>query len=144
VEGMQHQFYYRIGTHRILLEPAIRAEVLVAQALYPLPFSPEWCAGLISLRGELFPVLDMHRMVQGQAAPAQAQLLLIQHPQFSPVAMTCDGYPQQAKLSAAHLVPIAGENLPSWIPHTLQYDAETLLAADHGRLLRHLRRLSGT
>lgn len=137
------RFCYRIGTYSILLEPNLKAEVLTAHTVYPLPFSPAWCGGLVSLRGDLFPVMDMHKIVHGKAAPAQTQLLLIQHPQFPPVILTCDGLPYQLKLSAEDLTEQEGENLPSWIPHTLLHNGQTLLAADHGRLLRQIQRTSG-
>ena len=83
--------------------------------------------------------MDMHKVVLGKPAPHQTQLLLIQHPQFSPIILTCDGFPRQLKLSDADLTEYTPENLPSWIPHTLQHNGQTLLAADHGRLLRQIR-----
>lgn len=136
------RFCYRIGVHSILLEAGLVAEVLTSQTVYPLPFSPDWCAGLVSLRGDLFPVVDMHKVLLGNSASVQPQLLLIQHPQFSPVILTCDGFPAHIKLSQEDLTTYAGENLPNWIPYTLRHNGQTLLAADHGRLLRHIRRLS--
>jgi chemotaxis signal transduction protein len=138
------RFYYRIGIHFILLEAEIRTEVLSEQVTYPLPFSPAWCAGLISLRGELYPIVDMHQVLQGQSFATTPQLLLIQHPRFPPIALTCDGYPRQLKLPAQDLDLQVGENLPGWIPHVLHHDSNTLLVADHGRLLRHLQRTQGS
>ena len=138
------RFYYRIGTHSILLEAEIRAEVLSGQVIYPLPFSPAWCAGLISLRGELYPIIDMHQVLQGESFATTPQLLLIQHPRFAPIALSCDGYPRQLKLSNQNTDKQPGENLPSWIPHVLHHDGSSLLAADHGKLLRHLQRTQGS
>jgi hypothetical protein len=137
------RFCYRIGTLSILLEPNLKAEVLAAHSVYPLPFAPDWCGGLVSLRGDLFPVMDMHKIVLGKLAPPQIQLLLIQPPQFPPVILTCDGLPYQLKLSDDELIEREGENLPSWIPHTLLHNGQTLLAADHGRLLRQIQRSAG-
>jgi chemotaxis signal transduction protein len=138
-----NRFCYHIGVHSILLEANVIAEILTGQTIYPVPFAPEWCAGLTSVRGDLFPVMDMHRVILAQPAPAQPRLLLIKHPQFSPVILTCDGYPQLIKLQAADLTEHTDENLPSWIPHTLQYAGQNLLAADHGRLLRYIQRTAG-
>jgi chemotaxis signal transduction protein len=142
-ESVSSRFCYHIGTHSILLETEIRAEVLGGHTLYPVPFAPPWCAGLISLRGELYPIIDMHHVLQGQSFSTTPQLLLIQHPRFSPIALTCDGYPRQLKLSSQDLHAQPGENLPGWIPHILQHEGVSLLAADHGRLLRHLQRTQG-
>jgi chemotaxis signal transduction protein len=138
------RFCYHIGAHTVLLETEIRAEVLGGQTLYPMPFAPAWCAGLISLRGELYPIIDMHQVLQGQSFRKTPQLLLIQHPRFTPIALTCDGYPRQLKLSQDDLEAQADDNLPSWIPHVLTHAGSRLLAADHGRLLRHLQRTQGS
>lgn len=134
------RFCYRIGSNLILLEPEILAEVLMLQTVYPAPFAPEWCAGLISLRGDLYPVIDMHKVVQGRPMPKNSQLLLIQHPRFPPVVFTCDGYPRQLRLPVEDITEHPAENLPGWIPHILHHDGQTLLAADHGRLLRRIQR----
>lgn len=139
-----NRFCYRIGSHAILLEPDMRAEVLTSPTIYPVPFAPGWCAGLISLRGDLYPVIDMHWVVERRSSATQPQLLLIQHPRFSPVVLTCDGYPHQLKLSTEDLTEHKGENLPGWIPHVLHHDGRALLAADHGRLLRQIQRNSAT
>ncbi|WMP16618.1 chemotaxis protein CheW [Thiothrix lacustris] len=143
-ESVASRFYYLINTHAILLETDVRAEVLSGQAICPLPFAPTWCAGLISLRGELYPVVNMHQVLQGQSFTNTPQLLLIQHPRFSPIILTCDGYPRQLKLPTQDLELQVSENLPSWIPHILPHNNNTLLVADHGRLLRHLQRTQGS
>lgn len=141
---VENRFCYRVDAHTLLLESAIRAEVLTDQTHYPMPFAPAWCAGLISLRGDLVPIINMHQVVQGQSYQGKPQLLLIQHPQFPPIALTCDGYPRSLKLTAADLTPQAEDNLPSWIPHTLHHHGMRLLAADHGKLLRHIQRTQGS
>lgn len=141
-EAMVNRFCYRIGSHSILLEPDVRAEVLTTQTIYPVPFAPLWCAGLVSLRGDLHPVINMHWVVARRPAASQPQLLLIQHPRFPPVALTCDGYPFQLKLSGNDLDKHEADNLPGWIPHVLHHQGQTLLAADHDRLLRQIQRIS--
>ena len=137
------RFCYRIGTHFLLLESTVKAEILTGQHVYPLPFAPTWCAGLTSVRGDLFPVIDMHQVVQGQSAQQKPQLLFMEHPQFPPVILTCDGIPRLLKLAKTNVMEQADSSLPGWIPHTLQHDGQTLLVADHGRLLRHIYRTSG-
>jgi chemotaxis signal transduction protein len=136
------RFCYRVGQHSVLLESGMMAEVLVNQTLYPVPFAPDWCAGLISLRGDLFPVIDMHKVLLDEQAPGNPSLLLIQHKQFTPVALTCDGYPFQLRLPEDEQQESG--NLPGWIPHAFMHNGQRLLAADHGRLLRQIQHLSGT
>lgn len=138
------RFCYRIGQHSVLLESGILAEVLSNPAIYPIPFAPEWCAGFVSLRGDLFPVINMHKVLTGKQAINSTRLLLIHHPSFTPVALTCDGYPFQLKLSAENQADQQLESLPGWIPHAIMHEGRRLLAADHGRLFRQIQHLSGT
>jgi Chemotaxis signal transduction protein len=141
---IKNRFCYCVGIHTILLEAEIRAELLTGQAIYPVPFAPAWCAGLISLRGDLHPIINMHHVVQGQSFHNLPQLLLIKHPNFSPIALTCDGYPRQLNLSPTDLIPYTDDNLPSWIPHSLHHQGKPLLVADHGKLLRYIQRTQGS
>lgn len=136
-------FYYRIGNHKILLEPTIRAEIIAESAISPVPFAPEWCLGLTSLRGDLFPVLDMHKILQGKRAGEKATLLLVTYPQINPVILTCDGYPQPLHLDPDHLEPETSTTpLPSWIPQVLRYQEQIFYQADHRLLFRQLRQLT--
>lgn len=141
---LHSRFCYRIGSNLILLEPTVLAEVLTAQTVYPVPFAPAWCAGLISLRGDLYPVVDMHKVVLGKPMPEAHQLLFLQHPRFSPVILSCDGYPRQLKLPEEDLTEYPADNLPGWIPHVLRHNGQILLAAEHGRLLRQIQNTSKT
>ncbi len=134
------RFYYRVGPHLILLEATLKAEVLMAQPIYALPFAPTWCAGLTSLRGEILPVVDMHQIVLGRPTAAHSQLLLIHPPDTLPVVITCDGYPRQIKLDVATLDAPPTDNLPLWIRTTTTYANETLLVAEHSKLLQYIRR----
>ena len=144
-ETVTTRFCYCIGEHQLLLEPGVTAEILTNQSIYPLPFAPQWCAGLTSLRGDMFPVVDMHRVVLNDTVRHKTQLLFVQHPQFPPIILTCDGMPRLIKLNVLAEESVAADSsLPSWIPRTLQYEGQRLLVADHGRLLRHIYRTSGT
>ena len=95
------------------------------------------------MRGDLFPVVDMHQVIQGQSATQKTQLLFMEHPQFPPVVITCDGIPRLLRLADDHSIQ-QDNSLPSWIPHGIPHEGQTLLAADHGRLLRYIYRTSGT
>ena len=135
-----NRFYYKVGLHNILLELELKIEVLMAQTIYPLPSVPDWCKGLANVRCELVPVIDMHKIVLGRPASIQSNLLLIQHPKFPPTVLTCDGYPKQVKLTQDDANLVAENQSPAWLSQRLQYPTERILVADHGKLLRYIRR----
>lgn len=137
-----NRFYYKVGQHSVLLELELKTEVLMSQTIYPLPFAPDWCKGLANVRSELVPVIDMHKIILGRPASIQTNLLLVHHPKFPPAVLSCDGYPKQVKLTKDDLNLIEENQLPAWLAQRLQYPAERILVADHGKLLRYIRRNS--
>ena len=65
-EGEQQstpQFYYTIAGCNILLEPGMKTEIIEKQVIFPIPHSPPWCQGMISLRGKLIPVANLHKLL---------------------------------------------------------------------------------
>lgn len=136
-------FYYRVGDFRLLLETEVRAELLTQDSVYPVPFAPPWCSGLMGLRGELYPVVDMHRVLLNQPRPDKHRLLWMQHPSMEPVIITCDGMPTQIKLPEdADSDTVRPVGLPGWVGKALTIENALYLAADHVRLLKNLNRLA--
>ncbi|HPY40555.1 MAG TPA: chemotaxis protein CheW [Thiolinea sp.] len=135
---MQSAFSYKVGDYRILLEAGVRSEVLTLDTVYPVPYSPDWCAGLANVRGDLCPVIDMHGVLFKQQRPTKQYLLWLQHEAFAPVVVSCDELPKQITIpdEAAQSGRIPG--MPGWIQTVWSQDNALLLAADHARLFRLL------
>lgn len=129
-------FCYRVGDYRILLEAGIRSEVLALDVVYPVPYSPEWCAGLTSVRGDLSPVVDMHVVLFRQRRPAKQYLLWLQHEAFTPVVVSCDELPRQVTLPDDDAQGGRVPGLPGWVQSVWAQDKGLLLAADHVRLFK--------
>ena len=135
----QTAFCYKTGDYHIVLEAGIRSELLTSDSIYPVPFAPDWCIGLISARGELYPVLDMHKVLLNSERPDKTSLLWLQHPEFAPIVVSCEGLPRQIELPASGDIEEGGERLPGlpgWIRHTWVQDDDMLLGADHARLFK--------
>lgn len=134
----QNAFCYRTGDYQLVLEPVIRSEILSRDKVYPVPFAPLWCAGLVSVRGELFPVIDMHRVLLNTRRPDKQYLLWLHHEQHAPVVISCDGLPKQIELPDEDEDSQRLPGLPGWIRNTWVYRNELLLGADHLRLFKML------
>ena len=130
----QAAFCYRVGEYRIMLEEGIRSELLSVDKLYPVPFAPNWCAGLASVRGDLFPVIDMHVVLLHKQRPSRQYLLWLQHPAFAPALISCDELPRQTTIPSANERAERPPGLPGWIKSVWEQDGSWLLAADHVRL----------
>ncbi len=134
----QTAFCYKTGEYHIVLETGIRSELLTSDSIYPVPFAPDWCIGLISARGELHPVLDMHKVLLNDERPDKTTLLWLQHPEFAPIVVSCEGLPRQIELPATEDRGERLPGLPGWINQAWMQDDELLLGADHARLFRTL------
>lgn len=133
------QFCYPVGTYQVLLEPETQAEILPARPICAVPFAPAWCKGMISLRGNLLPVVDMHWLLHGIPCPHPACLLLVHPPQTLAVAVVCDGYPRALTLPPPSQPDTpAASSLPAWISHTVTHAGQTFLAANHTLLFRQI------
>lgn len=134
----QTAFCYKTGDYHIVLEAGIRSEILALDQIYPVPFAPDWCVGLAGVRGELFPVLDMHKVLLNQNRPEQPYLLWLKHEQFEPIIVGSDSLPVQVEIKQSDSDGGRIPGLPGWIRSTRSTDRSVYLEADHGRLFRTL------
>ncbi len=134
----QAAFSYKVGDYRILLETGMHSEVLTLDTVYPVPYAPDWCAGLSNVRGDLCPVIDMHKVFFNKQSPKKQYLLWLQHEVFAPVVVSCDELPKQINVPETQEQIGRLPGMPGWIQTVWNHDNTLLLAADHGRLLRLL------
>lgn len=57
----------RAGTHRLAIPYSRLREVVLVPGLAPLPEAPPWVLGLLNLRGETLPVVDVQARLSGAA-----------------------------------------------------------------------------
>ena len=136
----QQAFSYQVADYWLLLEPVIRAEIISAERIHPVPFAPVWCKGLVSLRGELFPVIDMHQILLNKPASNKQYLLWLQYEQFAPVVISSDALPKQIHLPAEESAGEKIPGMPGWIKRNWLIDDALYLGADHLRLFKNLSR----
>jgi len=142
----QAAFYYPVGAYRIVLASGVASEILSRTVVHPVPFAPDWCAGLVSVRGDLFPVLDIHRVLLGEGGARREfrYLLWLQQPAMAPVVVGCDDLPRQLALPVPAGEPEdAGQDTPVWVERVWRQGECLFLQLDHARLLRLLSRGSG-
>ena len=133
------QFYYQVGAHALLLEPDTMAEVLLQASSSPLPFPPHWCKGLIAMRGDFYPLVDMHYILYGQSSSLKtSKLLWLKPAHSSAIVITCDSYPKALKFDSPPSTTAQEAPLPSWIHGVVIYEEKELLLADHHMLIQRL------
>ena len=132
------QFYYSIDEFDILLEPTVKTEIVEQRDIFPIPHAPEWCRGMISLRGKLLPVVNMHLLLGRKAQNQSHWLLIIESTQLPPVAVRIDKLPMQHLVKSDEFHSIEEKNLPFWLTSALDSDGSSIYKADHKQLLELL------
>jgi chemotaxis signal transduction protein len=146
-------FCYKIGESNILINHDIEVEILTTSKTYKIPHTPQWYRGMTSLRGAIFPVVNMHFLLgmklnnkshkshkshTSHLAKKQS-LLRLKHPDFPALVIITDGLPYQTDISelAMHTVPNANQ-YPNWIKSTAKYNNHLYLFADYRHLFHAL------
>ena len=60
-DQQQLYFVFRDGSEAYAVPPTSVVEVITKTDATPVPFTPDWIDGVISVRGEIVPVLDLFR-----------------------------------------------------------------------------------
>lgn len=81
-------------------------EVLMYQPLTPVPLAPAHVAGLLNLRGELVPTVDLRRRFTGASRPADALTsLIVVRTDDGPVSLVVDSIADIVVLAEAQWQP---------------------------------------
>ncbi|HSR62107.1 MAG TPA: chemotaxis protein CheW, partial [Gammaproteobacteria bacterium] len=66
-EELKHIRYgFRIAGQNLLFEKTVPCEAIQNSLIYPVPNTPVWLSGLINLRGNLIPVIDLSSLISAQ------------------------------------------------------------------------------
>lgn len=133
------QFYYSIGEFDILLEPTAKTEVVEQRSIFPIPHAPEWCRGMISLRGKLIPVVNIHRLLGFALRNRSHWLLIIKTGDLPAVAIRIDRLPMQCQVQPSELTPVKNDSIPFWLKHSMMGgNGKTVYQANHTELFQLL------
>lgn len=132
------QFYYTVAGHNILLEAGIKTEIIEQQMVFPIPHAPQWCQGMISLRGKLIPVVNLRTFFDTPRVSKSDWLLVLEQSPFPQLAVRIDRLPQQQLVNNERRQSIDGQKLPSWFEASVLLDDLTLYEANHSKLFEQL------
>lgn len=133
------QFYYSIGEFDILLEPTVKTEIVEQRNIYPIPHAPEWCRGMISLRGKLIPVVNTHRLLGCSLKNQTHWLLIVETNDLPPVAIRIDKLPMQHQVLPNELQAVTDDSIPFWFKHSISSsNGNTIYQANHTELFQLL------
>jgi len=109
------RYGFRIGACRLVHDVALEVELIEFQRCYDLPNSSEWFCGLVNLRGNLVPVLDLKSLLGGGGSGGDRKMLLVIGRGERAAALVIDGTPDHIKIDAGSRV-----EQPQQVPEILR------------------------
>lgn len=146
-EELKHIRYgFRIAGQNLLFDKSVPCEVIQNTIIYPIPNTPAWLSGLINLRGNLIPVINLSsRLTQqndDQPDPGKKTLLVIDRNEDN-IATFIDGLPVALQIDEETVERIDNfENAPvlfrDRISNAYRVDESIWYEVDHKSLFRQL------
>ncbi len=136
----QTRFFYTVGLFNFLLEESIKVENLYAFTINDVPYAPEWCSGVTSIRGNIMPVVNMHIFLKtGRYAESQnKKLMMLEHKNHAPIVFEIDKLPDVISIDHYIDAPVAKKS-PIWLKKALKNEKNIIYEINHSELLRQLK-----
>lgn len=135
-----NRFYYTVGAYRILLEKKIKVENLSNVKVNNIPHTPQWCNGLVNVRGIIVPIVDLHVFLQTGKTSDQkkSRLILVEHESHSPIIFQIDELPKMISLDD-FTYGKPPDKAPAWLKKSMKNGDNIIYEIDHSELLNLLK-----
>lgn len=143
-ESTVNRFYYSVGSVNFLLERNLKVENISPSTINRVPQLQAWYEGIISVRGTIMPVINMHKFLKGQidleetkSNDDEAHFLMLDHAGHTPIVLLIDKLPATVNIKM-YKKKNAPKNSPEWFEHTLENDDNIIINVNHNNLLEQL------
>jgi purine-binding chemotaxis protein CheW len=138
---------FRIGPETFVLDIMAVRQLVPYSGSTSVPTAPSFVEGIIVLRNEVIPIIDLRKRLYPRLAPAEQPLVLITHTTAGTIGLKVDAVRRIVTLSTDAFLPppplvrgIRGELLIGVVPHGeevyLLIDVENVLSGDEKDELR--------
>lgn len=136
----KNRFFYTIGLFNFLLEESIKVENLYNSTVNSVPYAPEWCSGITSIRGNIIPVVNMHIFLKtGKNIPSKKKkLMMIEHNNHSPIVFEIDRLPEVISTDNYTYTQLPNKS-PIWLKKALRNEENIIYEINHSELLKQLK-----
>ena len=142
-ENDVNRFFYTVGSYNFLLEDGLKAETLKNKKVNSVPYLPGWYKGIISIRGIIMPVLDIHEFIQTQMNKVEKRdtdrsyLLKLEHKDHPPIVFIVENLPELINIENLKKSKTT-KNSPGWINNYLIQDSKKIAQINHKELLNQI------
>ena len=111
-------------------------EIINNYAITPLPLVPDYLLGVINLRGQIIPILDI-RSLLGRM-PQQNTCIIILQAEDNQIGILVDQVEKMVDVDTSSIFPVPPESNQELVAGMCSLeDGQTMLVFDCGRLLTH-------
>jgi twitching motility protein PilI len=71
------RFGYRIGYFHFILDKSMVTEIVIDPVIYSIPNSPIWLSGMLNLRGNILPVIDLSKELNTSLKSKPGKFVLV-------------------------------------------------------------------
>lgn len=144
-KNKESRYFYRIGTQNYLLEQDIKVEFLTKSKVNKIPFLSKWHKGILSIRGVVMPVIDLHMFLEEKSNKSkkeednnkQPSLLMIDHKNHTPIVFEIDQLPKLINFKEFKVTK-SPKAKPVWQKKHLSDGNQTIVQIDHKELLNQI------
>src|SRR6185369_13914585 len=96
---------FRIGTESFVLDIMAVRQIIPYSGSTSLPTAPSFVEGIIVLRNEVIPIVDLRRRLYSHLEPAPQPLVLITHSSAGVIGLKVDEVRRIVTVDRDHLLP---------------------------------------
>ena len=145
LNNANNRFFYTIGNHNFLFEKNLKVENLPATTINKVPHTPDWCTGIISVRGIIMPVVNMHTLLNSELKLEEPYkqgkkpyLLMVEHHNHVPIILQIDKLPEMININNyTYSRPV--NNSPNWQGKTWENSTNKLFEINHDIFLNTIK-----
>jgi len=141
-----NRFYYSVGNLNFLFESDLKVENISDTKINKVPHAPNWYTGIISVRGVIVPIVNMHTLLKDKLKKTKNQikqnkkpyLLMIEHSNHDPIILQIDTLPKIINIKD-YTYSRSENNSPSWQGKTWKNSTNKLFEIDHDLFLNTIK-----
>lgn len=132
-------FFYTVGSYNILVEQDIKVENISGLTINKVPHTPEWCTGIVNIRGNIMPIVNMHTFLKTgiDASSKKSKLIMLEYKNLAPIIFQIDKLPEMVFIDDYTSKQVSGKS-PEWLIESLKNGTNTLYKVDHHKLFTQL------
>jgi len=140
---LNSHYYYSAGSFKFIVDKSFKPETLDEIKITNVPFLPNWYEGILSIHGNIMPVIDIIKFAQHEqmnvtkSVNENKYLLKLEHSRYSPIVFSLDSLPQLVNTTSLE-VKVRSDSDSEWVESYLIDGNKEIAVIDSDMLFQSL------